>query len=74
MISEKVVREEIILPNDSFLTLSFPSTYGIEVEASNLIMRTKLTTYLIFDKEVYFKEVRTPSKRKFWLIISNFIN
>jgi hypothetical protein len=28
-------------------------------------MRTKLTTYLIFNKEVYFREVRTPSKRKF---------
>jgi hypothetical protein len=65
MISEKVVREEIILPNDSFFTLSFPSTYGIEVETRNLIMRTKLTTYLIFNKEVYFREVRTPSKRKF---------
>ncbi len=65
MISEKVVREEIVLPNDSFFTLSFPSTYGNEVEARNLIMRTKLTTYLIFNKEVYFREVRTPSKRKF---------
>jgi hypothetical protein len=65
MKSEKVIREEIILPNDSFYTLSSPSNYGIEVEARNLITKTKLTTYLIFNKEIYFKEVRTPSKKKF---------
>jgi hypothetical protein len=60
--SEKVIREELILPNETFIPLSFPTTYGIEIEARNSIMRTKLTTYLIFDREVYFKEVRTPSK------------
>jgi hypothetical protein len=38
------------LPNETFFTLSFPTTYGIEIESRNLIMRTKLTTYLIFDR------------------------
>ncbi len=31
--SEKVIREELILPNETFIPLSFPTTYGIEIEA-----------------------------------------
>ncbi len=68
MISSKVIREEIILTNESFFNSS-ASNYGIELEARNFIMRTKLSNFLILIKKFISKEVQTPSKFKICVIV-----